>query len=280
MERRVIQANGLRFTTLQAGDGALALCLHGFPDDAGSMVPLLEGLAARGFLAVAPYMRGYRPTELAADGDYSIPTLGADAVALVGALGRRRALVIGHDWGAVAAYAAAAQAPERFRGLVALSVPPLRTFLRNLSGTQARRSWYMGLFQVPLLAERALLRRDLALVDRLWRAWSPGWTPPPGRIAEVKATLRRPGAARAALAYYRGLKRPRAWSLAATPLRVPGRLLVGARDGCVGPEVFSGAEAAFAAPCSVTVVPDAGHFLPLEAPEIVLAQVDDLLAGE
>ena len=93
-----VEANGLEFECLRAGDGdRLALCLHGFPDDAGSMRPLLERLADAGFTAVAPYTRGYAPTDPAPDGDYSARALGADAVALAEALEDRahRAGVVG-----------------------------------------------------------------------------------------------------------------------------------------------------------------------------------------
>jgi len=71
-ERREVTANGLDFECLTRGDGdRLALCLHGFPDDAGTFEPLMAQLAEAGFTAVAPYMRGYGPTGPAPDDDYS-----------------------------------------------------------------------------------------------------------------------------------------------------------------------------------------------------------------
>src|SRR5262252_2808385 len=106
-----VRANDLDFGLLEAGSGPLALCLHGFPDTAHTWEHLLPTLAGAGFRAVAPFMRGYAPTAVPADGAYDVGALAADAVALHEALGGdREAVLIGHDWGAEAAYAAASGA--------------------------------------------------------------------------------------------------------------------------------------------------------------------------
>jgi pimeloyl-ACP methyl ester carboxylesterase len=120
-----VWANGLEFGLLEAGRGPLALCLHGFPDTARTWRYLLPELAAAGFRAVAPFMRGYAPTAVPDDGRYSVGALAGDAGALHEVLGGDgRAVLIGHDWGAEAAYAAGALAPDRWRRLVTLAVPP------------------------------------------------------------------------------------------------------------------------------------------------------------
>jgi pimeloyl-ACP methyl ester carboxylesterase len=99
-----VRANGLEFGLLAAGSGPLALCLHGFPDTAHTWRHLLPALAGAGFHAVAPFMRGYAPTAVPADGVYQLGALIADAVALHEALGGGGdAVLIGHDWGAEAA---------------------------------------------------------------------------------------------------------------------------------------------------------------------------------
>jgi pimeloyl-ACP methyl ester carboxylesterase len=156
---RAVRANGLEFGLLEAGAGPLALCLHGFPDSAYTWRHLLPALAEAGFHAVAPFMRGYAPTAIPDDGRFGIGALVADAVALHQALdGDGDAVLIGHDWGAEAAYGAAAFAPDRWRRVVTLAVPPRaldpvlfgdyqqlkRFFYSSCSGTRCcvpRRSW-------------------------------------------------------------------------------------------------------------------------------------------
>src|SRR5690349_2263747 len=123
---QTITANGVEFAYLEAGAGdgrPLALCLHGFPDSAHSFRHLLPALADAGYHAVAPWMRGYAPTEVPADGRYQGGAIAADAIALHEALGGDGdAVIIGHDWGAVATYGAAAFAPERWRKVVTMAV--------------------------------------------------------------------------------------------------------------------------------------------------------------
>lgn len=269
-----LRSNGLTFTAHVRGAGErLALLLHGFPDDAGSMLPLAERLAARGFTAVAPYLRGYAPTERPVDGRYGAAALGDDVLGLIDALGHRRALVVGHDWGAVAGYAAAVQDPERVARLVTLSVPPPRVFTRNLARHpgQAVRSSYMAFFQLPWVAERALRAADMALIDRLWTRWASSFVPPPGRLDEVKRTLSTPGSLTAALGYYRALPRPTRADLRVLHGRVPVPTLVvtGQEDGCIAPAAYDGLDDGFVAPRRLVVLPGVGHFLPLEATDEV-----------
>src|SRR4029077_7072562 len=107
MDEGRITANGVDFTCLTEGpdDGPLALCLHGFPDTAWGWRHLLPELAAAGYHAVAPFLRGYAPTAVPPDGRYQSAAVARDANELHGALGGGSdAVLIGHDWGAVASY--------------------------------------------------------------------------------------------------------------------------------------------------------------------------------
>ena len=295
-ERGRVTANGIDFAYRRRGTGErLALCLHGFPDDAGTFDPLLARLADAGFTAVAPYMRGYGPTDDAPDGDYTAGTLGRDAIALADAFeekldtGDEKPVLVGHDWGAVAGYAAVGIAPDCFSHLVAMAVPPEFPARALSRPRQWLRSWYMGFFQVPDLPERALRAEEFALIDVLWNLWSPGWDYSERRIESVKDTFERPGTVEAALAYYRQF----ADQLVRTPpfggsgggggrgdgdsggggIEVPGLLVAGARDGCIGAELFADADAAFEARCRVVSVRGAGHFMHRERPDVVSEEI-------
>src|SRR3712207_3137687 len=109
-----VTVNGVELSYLEDGprDGPLALCLHGFPDSAHTFRFLLPTLARAGFHTVAPFLRGYAPSSVPADGDYTQTALAADINALHDALGGDAdAVLIGHDWGAGIAYGASATAP-------------------------------------------------------------------------------------------------------------------------------------------------------------------------
>ena len=242
------------------------------------MVPLMAHLADIGYTCLAPYMRGYGGSDASPDGRYRPEDLGADAIALADAFaGDKPCLLIGHDWGAVAAYAAASIRPERWSHLIAMSVPPNPILIRNLrrDPTQLRRSWYLAFFQLPMIPEAVVAQGDLAFIERLWRDWSPGWDIPAQRLAEVKESLRCPGALSAALGYYRELAQKalvdplgfrQSFKAAMRPIAVPCLMLSGERDGCIAPTMFEEPGAAFEGRYKLVVIPDAGHFLPMEAP--------------
>jgi pimeloyl-ACP methyl ester carboxylesterase len=263
--RLTLEANGVRFAALAWGpaDGPLALCLHGYPDTARTWRHLGPHLAERGWRVVAPYMRGYAPTALAPDGAYDVGTLARDAVALKAALGGdERAVLIGHDWGAVATYGAASE----FRRVVTMAVapPPVLLSVRDprLIARQLRMSWYMLFQLLPGISERALPR----LIPRLWRDWSPGYDARDD-VPQVLEALREPDHATAALRYYRALRLGAVGGLPPVPLLY----LHGERDGCQLPEIAARGDA--------VLVPGAGHFLHLERPAEVNALVADFIAG-
>lgn len=279
---RFVRANGLEFGYLSTGpiDGPLVLVVHGFPDSAWSFAPLVTALAAQGHRVVAPFQRGYLPTEIPADGDYRVQTLARDLLALIDELGAARATIVGHDWGAVAAYVAASLRPDRVSGIVCAAIPHLRRFLLRPTGAQLWRSRYMLRFQWPD-AERHLLADDFAALRALAASWSPG--------ADLSATLapviggfsdrRRLSAA---LGYYRALPAAllsgESWSVLTRPTPVPACVVHGAQDGCMGPEMFTRQAHLFARGLETVRLQRAGHFLQVEEPEALAKAVLDFLA--
>lgn len=158
---RTVETNGIHLHIAEAGEGPLVLLLHGWPESWYSWRHQLRALAAAGYHAVAPDVRGYgrsdKPREVAA---YSMKHLLADFTGLLDALGEQTAVVVGHDWGASMAWTSAALHPDRYRAVVGLSVPylgrppmpPTRLF-RQMLGEQ----WFYVLyFQEPGVAEAEL----------------------------------------------------------------------------------------------------------------------------
>jgi pimeloyl-ACP methyl ester carboxylesterase len=284
VRQRTVLANGVEFGILEVGSGPLALCLHGFPDTAHTWRHLLPRLADSGFHAVAPFMRGYAPTGVPADGAYQVGALAADAVALHEALGGANdAVLIGHDWGAEAAYGAAAFAPDRWRRLVTLAVPPaaLDPVLFSDYG-QLRRFFYIFMFRDPMgFAEAVVAADGMSFIDKLWQDWSPGYQP--GEYLDlVKESLRDPANLAAAIGYYRAFGAAQGTGRYAAEQQAAGQqapqptlYLHGSRDGCISADLASGAERFLAPSSRMSVIEDAGHFLHLERP----AEVSDQILG-
>jgi pimeloyl-ACP methyl ester carboxylesterase len=264
MEPRFVEANGVRFAYLEHGKGPLVILMHGFPDTAHSWDRALPALAGAGFRAVAPFQRGYHPTQVPGDGKYDSETLGRDVLALIAMLGEDSAIVVGHDWGASAAYAAATLEPARVRLLVTLAIPHPAS-LKPTPGLL----WALRHF-IPLGGKRGakkLARHDFAYVDTLWRRWSPGWHDlPAAETAAVKAMFRdHPQSVDAACGYYRAVNLPRVPPPFDRPITVPTVSFAGESD-MIPPRAYEKARRWFAASYEVVQVPG-GHFMHREHPE-------------
>ncbi|MEV0619153.1 alpha/beta hydrolase [Nonomuraea sp. NPDC050404] len=275
MEIRTIHANGVEFAYLTLGEGPLALCLHGFPDTAHTWRHLMPALAERGYRAVAPFMRGYAPTEIPADGAYETAALVADVRALHEELGGDAdAVVIGHDWGSFPAYATA----DRFRRAVTLAVPPPGS-LANVFAEyeQLKRSFYIFLFQTALAESAAAAP---GFIEGLWRDWSPGYDA--GQDVEfVRGSIGDPANLSAAIGYYRAM-------LGTTPpsgrhpaventVTAPVLYLHGAQDGCISADLVKDALNHLPGGSRFEQVAGAGHFLHLERPAEVNRLILDWL---
>jgi pimeloyl-ACP methyl ester carboxylesterase len=256
-----ITANGIDFAYLEQGQGPLVLFVHGFPDTAHTWDASMRAAAEAGFRAVAPFTRGYHPTAIPADGAYDSDTLGKDVVALIEALGADTAIVVGHDWGASAAYAAAAMAPGRVRLLVTLAIP----HPGSMKPTPALL-WKLRHFATlrRAKAHERVRANDFALLDELWHRWSPAWKNiPASETAAVKEAFRTPGSLEAALGYYRAIRVKLPASLR-QKIAVPAVAFAGEHD-MITPRAYEKARHWFTASYEVCQVPG-GHFMHREHP--------------
>jgi len=266
-----IDTGDVTLSVAVVGEGPAVIAVHGFPDSRETFAPLLRSLVSAGYSVVMPSLRGYWPSGVARSGRHDALAAGEDIVFLADHFSPRAPVrLVGHDWGAVASFAAVARRPERFSHLVTMAVPHPAAIVRNVSPAQLRRSWYMGLFQLPAVAEVALSRNDLALIDRLWRDWSPGYPLREAQLATIKAGIRhRIGPV---IAYYRALLSPRILAHAGPLFRntqVPSIHLHGAEDRCMGIEITAGAERFYDRGYRLHSIAGAGHFLIQEEPEAV-----------
>ncbi|MGV0733240.1 alpha/beta fold hydrolase [Mycolicibacter sinensis] len=264
----------------------VALCLHGFPDTAYGWRKVAPRLVAAGWHVVAPFMRGYAPTSIPTDGSYHIGALMHDALQVYDAIGATgRDVVIGHDWGAMAATGLAALPDSPFAKAVIMSVPPPAA-LRSVGAAdgivmagqlpaQLLRSWYIGYFQLPWLPERS----SSWILPRLWRRWSPGYAAEED-LRHVDAAIGTAEGWRAALGPYRALRSVRVPDRYAQLHRhwlelprLPSLYLHGRTDGCMTPAFTRWVDPALPAGSAVAVVERAGHFLQLEQPDEVADRV-------
>jgi len=266
-EVRHVDANGLRFAYLEDGRGPLVLLLHGFPDTARSWDHARPRIAAKGYRAVSPWLRGYAPTAIPPR-DTDAETLGRDALALIAALGETSAIVVGHDWGAAAAYAAAALEPARVARLFVIGIPHPAAIAPS-----PRKLWMVRHFfayKLPGAAKR-FAQDDFAALPALYKRWSPLWSPPAEEFAAVRAAFSDPASLDAAFGYYRQLRfRPQPFFR--KQIEVPTVAFAGLDDPMVGPADYAGARRMFTADYIVEEM-RGGHFMHREHPDEFAAKL-------
>ncbi len=280
----ILHANGLDFSCDECGSGDdIALLLHGFPEARISWRHQLPALAALGWRAVAPDLRGYgqssRPRERSA---YAIPHLVEDAAALFDALGARRRLLIGHDWGAAIAWAFAIGQARPLDGLVVMNVPHPNVFRRVLrtSWAQRRRSWYVALFQLPLLPEALLTAGGGRAVERAFTGMSRNPSAFPREVLDrYRANACEPGAMTAMLNYYRANVAGFLRDGPIKPIAVPTLMVWGEHDTALGLELTEGYDG-LVEDFTLRRLPDASHWVQQDEPETVNAILADWLAAK
>ncbi len=289
-----VQANGLNFSYVEDGEGPLALCLHGWPDSPYTYRYLLPALARAGYRAVAPYLRGYFPSEVP-----SKPTTTRDLAEDVSALhqalnGDDKAVLIGHDWGAIASYGGAAAEPSEWRRVVVINTPPFGIFENlifkyDIVNDQIQRGFHRW-FHQQSISNTVIPLNDFTYINGIWADWSPDYDAAED-LPHAKDCMRLPGNLEATLDYFRTtFDYRKSWlpesakverETWGAPLPQPCLYLHGARDG-----LFRLTEADLEAfphhlgPQSHTVmIPDTGHFLLVENPTVANKHIIDFITS-
>jgi len=278
------QIGSVRLHYAKCGDGEkLVLLLHGFPEFWYSWRHQLVALGDE-YTVVAPDLRGYNLSDKPARvEDYEISKLVDDVTGLIHHFGREKAAVIGHDWGAVIAWAVAQRHPEAIWKLGAMQVPPTQIWRQNQTLKQFAASWYMFFFQIPFVPEWLLSRNDFALLENALKnstAKKDVFTPE--IIAEYKKSWREPFVLQNAINYYRAniLKRFFAKQTTDKKIKVPTLFIYGELDTAVLPETVRGIGEVIDAPYEEFHIPGAGHWIQQEEPETVTQILREFLAGK
>jgi epoxide hydrolase 4 len=284
---RITLPSGLNMRIARAGQGPLVVMLHGFPECWYSWRHQLRALSSA-FECVAPDMRGYGETD-APEGvaNYRIEKLIEDIAGLIGRLGRQRAHVVGHDWGGAVAWATAIGRPEVVERLAVLNCPHPARFRAHIRSNprQMLRSWYMLFFQIPYLADALLRMNGAAMVGRMIRGSAVNKAAFSDEdLAHFREAFKRPYTATAALNYYRALRRRDLWRPPAehwldARISAPTLLVWGEQDVALGKELTYGMEDLFTGPFEIKYVPDSGHWVQQEKPELVNQYLMEFLSS-
>jgi pimeloyl-ACP methyl ester carboxylesterase len=252
--------DGLTFDVLDAGpsDGEPVVLLHGFPQDATAWDLVAPALHQHGLRTLAPNQRGYSPgARPGGRGAYRLRETTADVLALLDAAGLESAHIVGHDWGGFVAWGLGAWHPDRVRTLTAISVPHPGAMARAMvTSDQALRSYYVGVFQLPLVPERLLLAGNGTVLRRMLRS---------GGLSREAADryvtrMREPGALTAALGWYRAL--PLSGRDRVGKVRVPTLHLWSTGDAFLGRAATEDTARFVDAPYRLEVLDDVTHWIP------------------
>ena len=291
---RHIDAGVLKIAWYEAGpaDGPVAILLHGFPYDIHSFVDVVPQLAVEGCRVIVPYSRGFGATRFRdpatlRSGEQA--ALGADVVALMDALGIKRAVLAGHNWGARAACVAAALWPERCAGLVTVNSYLIQDISRAMVPVGPHDEaalWYEYYFQIERgRAGLTVGRREIARI--LWEQWSPDWDFDDATFDRAAAAHDNPDYVDVVIHSYRhrfggvagdpGYADLQRRLATLPPIAVPSVTLDGDADGVLPASDGRASAAKFIGHRVHRIVPGAGHNLPQEAPEAFAAAVMALI---
>lgn len=302
----ILKSNGLNMRIAEMGDaGPLVLLAHGWPESWYSWRHQITALANAGYRVVAPDMRGYGETDAPPDvNDYDIVHLAGDMVGILDALGEEKAIMVGHDWGAIVAWHSVLLHPERFSALIAMSVPysgrPKQSLMERWKATYGENFYYILYHNEPgSIAEAEYDSDPRGILSRLYLSpKSPreaptitersrsagGWIGRLGAPKGLPAWLTADdldyivsqfenAGFRGGINYYRNFQRN--WkiteNLQGVKVKVPTLFIAGEKDMVIAhatvEDLTRGMNRAVDDLRGVVLIPDIGHWVQQEAPE-------------
>lgn len=281
-----MEANGLSFVVDNCGEGDnVALLLHGFPEARQSWRHQLPALAALGWRAIAPDLRGYGETSRPlGKANYHLDHLTEDVAALFEAAGAKRRLLIGHDWGGIVAWGYGQAGRLPLDGLVVMNAPHMAVYRDVLkrSFRQWTKSWYVAFFQIPSLPEAGMLANDARAIAQAFVTEARDKSRfPPEAVEVYRRNALIPGALTAMINYYRanlgGVDRY--IGDGKSPIATPSLLVWGEEDSFLGVECSRGYEP-YVKDLTTRRLPGVSHWVQQEAPEAVNAALAEWMRGK
>lgn len=276
-EHHSVQLEGLKHHYVKAGSGPAVMFLHGWPQTWFEWRRVMA-LLTDDYTVIAPDLRGFGFTGKPASG-YDAATISADLAALSGHLGLTDVTVVGHDWGAVFAYAYAAEHPEHVRalGIVEMALPGVGVMEPAMvPASDGNFLWHMGFQSVPELPELLISGKERPYLRWFFEhfAYDPSAIGA-AELDEYVAAITQVGALRAGLAVYQDyfVTAAQIAALARTPLTIPVRAFGG--DSCLGPLTLQSVQAVAPA-AEGGVIERCGHWAAEERPHFVADLVREL----
>ena len=271
MQHDYIQTNGIKLHYVTQGEGPLMLFLHGFPEFWYSWRHQIEAFS-KSYKVVAIDMRGYNNSDKPKDKSaYALSELVKDVEGVIRGLGYERCVLVGHDWGGAIAWAFAYAHPQLLDQLIVLNLPHPAKFSQGLrTPRQLLRSWYIALFQLPLLPEWLLQANHYAAIRSALKnqAVNPDAFTEEDLDAYVAAAAK-PGALSGMLSYYRNIFNPKGflnqtWGV----LQVPTLMIWGENDAALGKELTYGTQD-LVSDFEIRYIPECSHWVQQEQPALV-----------
>jgi len=274
------RCNGVTLNVAEAGSdsGPLVILLHGFPEFWFGWRHQIGALADAGYRVVAPDQRGYNLSDKPKGiGQYDVDLLADDVVALAAHYTDKAFNLVGHDWGAVAAWWTTTRAPAKVRKLAVLNCPHPAVWRHAMEADpiQRRASWYVRAFQIPWLPEAMMRARNF---QGLAQALRQSKTPPSDEEIEVyRDAWRQDGALTAMINWYRAIYRRRFVPIPPSSIRQPVHIIWGKQDRYALPALAE-ASKALCVNAKLTYLPEATHWVAHDDPNQVNSLLLDFLA--
>lgn len=278
-EHKTLNINGTDYVYLEAGSGETLLLLHGYPDNAYSWEAQIRHFSQQGYRVIAPFLRGYAPTQTPANSYFDRATLANDIASLIDQLNDGQpVLLVGQDWGAAVSYGVLGAFGEKVRKAMLLAVPHPVEINRTLkrSPKHVIRSFHWFLFQLPWLPETLIRASGGRFLRFLWRIWSPNFNDH-AHVEHIVQTQLQGTVIEDTLAYYRAAvqsayRDPKLSDIFArlnNPISTPTKVLCGSCD--MRKEMLPRQGDLFlpSANYQFALIDGAGHFLHREKPEAV-----------